>query len=92
LGALLIQSDPFFNSVAAQLVALARRYSVAVIYGRREFAAAGGLMGYGSRLSDSYRQLRSLRQSCHRGGLDPRHHGCDSSRRHVAKLGVEPSH
>jgi putative ABC transport system substrate-binding protein len=53
----MIQSDPFFNSVAAELVALARRYSIAVIYGRREFAAAGGLMSYGSQLASSYRQF-----------------------------------
>jgi putative tryptophan/tyrosine transport system substrate-binding protein len=57
VGALLIQSDPFLNSVAAQLVALARRDSMAVIYGRREYAAAGGLISYGSRLTSSYRQL-----------------------------------
>jgi putative tryptophan/tyrosine transport system substrate-binding protein len=57
VGALLIQSDPFLNSVAAQLVALARRDSMAAIYGRREYAAAGGLISYGSRLSSSYRQL-----------------------------------
>jgi hypothetical protein len=37
--ALLIQADPFFNSVARQLVALARLYSIAVMYGRCEAQA-----------------------------------------------------
>ncbi|HZE53128.1 MAG TPA: ABC transporter substrate-binding protein [Bradyrhizobium sp.] len=56
-GALLIQSNPFFNSIATQIVALARRHSLAAIYGRREFVAAGGLISYGSQLQSSYRQL-----------------------------------
>src|SRR5260370_993904 len=55
--ALLIQSDPFFNNVATQLVALARRHSITVIYGRREFAPAAGLISYGSQLKSSYRPL-----------------------------------
>jgi hypothetical protein len=38
-GALAIKSDPFFNSVIEQLVALARRHAVPVIYTRREFGS-----------------------------------------------------
>jgi putative tryptophan/tyrosine transport system substrate-binding protein len=55
-GALMIGADPFFNSRRDMLVALAARYRVPTIYEFREFAAAGGLMSYGTSLSDSYRQ------------------------------------
>ncbi len=39
----------------AQLAALAARHAVPAVYKGREFAAAGGLLSYGSELSESYR-------------------------------------
>jgi putative ABC transport system substrate-binding protein len=42
-GALLIGSDPFFNSRIEQLAALALRHRLPAIYQEREFAAAGGM-------------------------------------------------
>jgi putative tryptophan/tyrosine transport system substrate-binding protein len=55
-GALLVANDIFFNSMRDVLVALAARYKVPAIYEFREFAAAGGLMSYGTSLPDVYRQ------------------------------------
>jgi putative ABC transport system substrate-binding protein len=56
-GALLIGSDPFFNSESELLATLARRHAIPTAYQYREFAAAGGLMSYGGSLTDSYRQV-----------------------------------
>jgi putative ABC transport system substrate-binding protein len=54
-GALVIGSDPFFTARSEQLAALTVRHSVPAVYEFREFAVAGGLIGFGSRLADAYR-------------------------------------
>jgi putative ABC transport system substrate-binding protein len=56
-GAVLIESDAFFRSIKDRIVALANLSSLPVVYSRREFAIAGGLMSYANSLSDAYRQL-----------------------------------
>jgi putative ABC transport system substrate-binding protein len=55
--ALLVSSDAFLNSRRAQIVARVARQAVPAIYEWREFAAAGGLMSYGTNLADTYRQV-----------------------------------
>jgi putative tryptophan/tyrosine transport system substrate-binding protein len=55
-GALLVCASPFFNARRQQLVVLAARHAVPAIYEWRDFAAAGGLMSYGTSLDDAYRQ------------------------------------
>jgi len=56
-GAVLIASDPYFNSRRERLVGLAQQYKLPAMYEFREFTAAGGLMSYGASLADGYRQV-----------------------------------
>jgi putative ABC transport system substrate-binding protein len=53
-GGLVIATNAFFTSHSEQLAALAARHAVPAVYKGREFAAAGGLMSYGSDITDSY--------------------------------------
>ena len=55
--ALSVGVDPFFFDRASQIVVLAARHAVPALYFRREFAAVGGLMSYGSNAAEGYRVL-----------------------------------
>src|ERR1700729_1428945 len=54
---LFVGANPFFHRRFDQLVGLAARHTIPTIYPFREFPAAGGLISYGSRLADTYRQV-----------------------------------
>ena len=56
ITALIVVADPTFNARRARIVALAQRHAIAAVFPRRDFVVAGGLMSYGPRLSEVYRQ------------------------------------
>jgi putative tryptophan/tyrosine transport system substrate-binding protein len=56
IDGLLVGPNPLFDSRHVQLVTLATYHRVPAIYFLREFAEVGGLMSYGTILTDAYRQ------------------------------------
>jgi putative ABC transport system substrate-binding protein len=54
-GGLVIAGDTLFSSHLKELAALTVQHAVPAIYQRLEFAAAGGLMSYGSNITDIHR-------------------------------------
>jgi putative ABC transport system substrate-binding protein len=56
VGVLVVAADPFFLASRDQIVALVARHRLAAIYSFREFALIGGLMSYGSSISNAYRE------------------------------------
>jgi putative ABC transport system substrate-binding protein len=52
--ALFVGADPLFASRRDHLVALAARYAIPATYEFREFVEVGGLMSYGTALSDGF--------------------------------------
>jgi putative ABC transport system substrate-binding protein len=55
--ALVVEGEPFLNSRAQQIVALAARHALPTMYNDREFVRAGGLMSYGASIADAYHQV-----------------------------------
>jgi putative ABC transport system substrate-binding protein len=56
-GAVAVGSDDFFLRTTDQLLTLAARYRIPAIYVGRQYAVAGGLMSYGPKTDDMFRQL-----------------------------------
>jgi ABC-type uncharacterized transport system substrate-binding protein len=56
IDALLVAPSPLFNNRRVQLATLAAYHRVPAIYPLRDFAEAGGLMSYGTSITDAHRQ------------------------------------
>ena len=54
--AVLVGTGALTNSHSEAIVALAARHSIPTIYSLREYVSVGGLMSYGTSITDAYRQ------------------------------------
>jgi len=55
--ALFVAPDGFFNSRAVQFATLTARDRIPASYGQRDFVSVGGLMSYGTDLTETFRQM-----------------------------------
>jgi len=55
-GALLVGSGAFLTSQRDRLISLAAHHSLPALYVLREYVSAGGLMSYGTSVTEAYRQ------------------------------------
>jgi putative ABC transport system substrate-binding protein len=57
LDALFVGPSGFFSSRRVQFATLAAHHRIPAAYGDRDYVAAGGLMSYGTDITDSFRQV-----------------------------------
>ena len=57
VGALLVASDPYFDTRRTRIIAFAAQNRLPTIYQFREYAAEGGLVSYGPSITDAYQQV-----------------------------------
>jgi putative ABC transport system substrate-binding protein len=95
-SALLVGADPFIDTQRHRIVALAAQHAVPAIYAWREFVHAGGLISYGARLADGYREAASYTGRILRGAkpgdlpiLQPTHFELVINLRTAKTLGLD---
>jgi putative ABC transport system substrate-binding protein len=57
VGALLVASDPYFDTRRRHIIAFAAQNRLPAIYQFREYAVEGGLISYGPSITDAYQQV-----------------------------------
>ena len=57
VSALVIGGDALFNSQRGRLATLAARHALPAVHFAREYVSTGGLMSYGSSITDAYRHV-----------------------------------
>jgi putative tryptophan/tyrosine transport system substrate-binding protein len=55
--ALLLGNDPFFLEWRAKIISLAEHYAIPTVYSSRIYPASGGLVSYGTSITDNYQQV-----------------------------------
>src|SRR4029078_11846422 len=57
VGALLVASDPYFDTRRSRIIAFVAQTRLPAIYQFRAYAVEGGLISYGPSITDAYRQV-----------------------------------